>query len=440
MSAQTETRKSGKTVRGRSVAADKRDGSGGEAIGGRERVLQAAVRILEVSGIRGLSLRAAAEAAGVTLPTVQHHFASLGDLLNQACEQILLRAAASLEMPDEDGVQSAVRRHDDHVAARLGAALGHRLGVFYGQTVGELTAAAHLARHGSGRAAARGWVASRLLAVRRLAGAHYDRRFLAEVSLGLELLSLGCAKMPNIALVNQEVMEKAVAYKRGLVADDLAEVPFWFGRENAELAPILAQEKPPAPSRPGRPSNMPKPLYAAAVALFAEGGLTAMTYRALAAKAKTSVSVVSYHIPTSAQIFYGAYRLIHSRQAWPGRTLANEEEPTLSVALADIAGVRAHLLSFQALSAGATEPEFQFHAWSIRMMRGGHFWRNPPASLHLHPDDFRRHLFSIWLLGAGFLAEASRDPERAAAFLRLRVPTIRERLGVAAVAEFHIAA
>ncbi|QZP07539.1 TetR/AcrR family transcriptional regulator [Caenibius sp. WL] len=399
-------------------------------MGGREKVLRAAIRILESSGIRGLSLRAAGDEAGVALPTVQHHFTSLAALLDEACEAILLRAdqEASENVPFERAIKA-----DEALALRkLAAAAAHRLGICYARTVGEFTAVAHLARHRRGRAASRAWAARRLREVRRFVGEHRDRRFLAELSVGMELLSLGCAQMPNIALLNQELLEGALAHK---IATD--EVPFWFAWENANLAPALAMEKSPKPNKPGRPSAMPRPLYAAAVALFAEGGLSAMTFRALAAKANTSVSVVSYHIPTSALIFYGAYRLIHSRSGWPGRKLAEEPEPLLAVALADIAGVRAHLLSFQALAAAATEPEFQFHAWCIRMMRGGHFWRNNAEDLNLRSEDSARHLFSVWLLGAGLLAEATLDPEKSRAFLRERTTKVRERLGLAAVPEHH---
>lgn len=425
------SRKSHPAAAVRRTSARTRQASKAAEMGGREKVLRAAIRILESSGIRGLSLRAAGDEAGVALPTVQHHFASLAALLDEACEAILLRAdppEASENAPFENAIKA-----DDKLALRkLGAMVAHRLGIRHARTIGEFTAMAHLARHRRGRAASRAWVARRLREVRRLVGAHQDRRFLAELSVGMELLSLGCAQMPNIALLNQELLEGALAHKP---ATD--EPPFWFTWENVNLAPALAMEKPPKPNRQGRPSAMPRPLYAAAVALFAEGGLSAMTFRALAAKADTSVSVVSYHIPTSALIFYGAYRLIHSRSGWPGRKLAEETEPLLAVALADIAGVRAHLLSFQALAAAATEPEFQFHAWCIRMMRGGHFWRNSAEALNLRADDFVRHLFSVWLLGAGLLAEATLDPEKSRAFLRERTTRVRERFGLAAIPEHY---
>lgn len=393
-------------------------------------MLQAAIRILEASGIRALSLRAAGEEAGVTLPTVQHHFPSLAALLDEACGSILRQDSPFPKGLSDVQFERIVRRDDRLACSKLQAISNLRLGAYHRHTVGELVAVAHLTRHGVDRAATRRWSARRLREVRNWVGKQHDRRFIAELCIGLELLSLGCAKMPTLSLLNSEVLARAFHPNRSF-----DQAPFWFSEENRHLAPIVAEEEAPATSRPGRPSDMPRRLYAAAAELFAEGGLAAMTFRALAAKVGTSVSVVSYHIPTSALIFYGAYRLIHSRAGWVGRKLADEAEPSLSMAMADISGVRAHLISFQALVAAATEPEFQFHSWRIRMMRGGHFWRNATDNLELGGEDFDRHVFSIWLAGAGLLAEASLAPEKSKPFLRIRAIKARNRLGLSATPE-----
>lgn len=56
----------------------------------RKRALQqAAVEVVAREGVRGLTYRAVAAAAGVTTGAVQHHFASLDDLLRSSLDWVL---------------------------------------------------------------------------------------------------------------------------------------------------------------------------------------------------------------------------------------------------------------------------------------------------------------------------------------------------------------
>ncbi|QZP07620.1 TetR family transcriptional regulator [Caenibius sp. WL] len=402
----------------------------GAALSGRERVLLAAVKLLERDGVRGLSMRAVAKEAGIKLPTVQYHFSALSALLREACEQTLRRSPCDEDAEIGSPLSTVAKRRPAMVAEQVGARLNLRLGLHIGKTIGELTALAHIARQGGDRSAARLWTAARLKEMGALVSSSQDRRFVTELCVGLELLSIGCAGIPSVSLINKEVLQRALAQASP------TEVPVWFEEENHRLAPVIAGETAPRPNRAGRPSDMQIRLLEAAVELFAEGGLSAMTYRALAAKVGTSISVVSHHHPTSAHIFYGVYRLIHRRAAWDGRRLADEPDPALSLVMAEIAGVRAHLLSFQALAAAAVEPGFQSHSWRIRLMRGGHFWRHDPHNLRLQPEDFDRHIFSVWLAGAGLLAEACLSGAESAHLLRRRAADVRARLGLSATPEY----
>lgn len=68
----------------------------------RQRIIDAAIRVVEARGIGGLSHRTAAAEADVPLGSTTYHFASLDDLLVAAMEQLTIGPQAELESWEEE--------------------------------------------------------------------------------------------------------------------------------------------------------------------------------------------------------------------------------------------------------------------------------------------------------------------------------------------------
>jgi AcrR family transcriptional regulator len=86
-----------------------------------EAIVAAARTTLQGSGTAGLSLREVARRVGVSLPTVQRHFATKDDLWRACVDSVL--ADTLLALPDPDAVPAALpgeglARYISHVVAR----------------------------------------------------------------------------------------------------------------------------------------------------------------------------------------------------------------------------------------------------------------------------------------------------------------------------------
>ncbi|MGW7515555.1 TetR/AcrR family transcriptional regulator [Streptomyces sp. NPDC054796] len=68
----------------------------------RQRIIDAAIRVVELKGIGGLSHRVVAAEADVPLGSTTYHFASLDDLLVAALEQVTSEPQSAVESWDEE--------------------------------------------------------------------------------------------------------------------------------------------------------------------------------------------------------------------------------------------------------------------------------------------------------------------------------------------------
>src|SRR5215210_9480728 len=107
-----------------------------EAKDARERIMEAAARLLSEGGVEGTSTRAICEVAGVTQPTLYHHFGDkeglIGAVVSEGFERALASKKAS-ERETDDPVEDLRRGWDEHVA--FGVENPHLYAVMHGGSV-----------------------------------------------------------------------------------------------------------------------------------------------------------------------------------------------------------------------------------------------------------------------------------------------------------------
>lgn len=97
-------------------AEDSRPGYGK----GRDALIAATIHVVAARGVRKLTYRAVAGAAGVTHGTVQHHFANLDELLEAALEYCVeISVAGSALIPDSDRIDDFVATLGQSVRATI---------------------------------------------------------------------------------------------------------------------------------------------------------------------------------------------------------------------------------------------------------------------------------------------------------------------------------
>ena len=100
----------------------------------RERIMEAAARLLAERGAEGTSTRAVCEAAGVSQPTLYHHFGHKEGLIEAVVTEGFERALAQKKAEEResgDPVEDLRRGWDDHVA--FGVAYPHLYAVMHGK-------------------------------------------------------------------------------------------------------------------------------------------------------------------------------------------------------------------------------------------------------------------------------------------------------------------
>ena len=383
-------------------------------------ILEAGAALIARAGPEGASVRAIAEQAGVSAPALQHHFPSKAGLLTgiygHAVErQLALTAAAlapfvGLRLADEP---LALRRK----ATAEMAAWAIREWVCEG---GQATASAtvlhllvHAVRDPVHAALARRWLAGTVAAVGASAAMEEgEAQFLVELLVGLALVSAPGAFRRESDVLNRELL----AFACGLHGTCNG---FWLDRFRA-----LREQADSASDAPADDGTVHAELLAAGVALTAEVGADALSYRKIAARAHVAPSSALYHFPSRQALLTALYREVHRRfvGAAPPAQAAEWTHLLRSGDTAHLAPMFTRLIveqmageaplfltSCELFLAGWREPELAPEALLMRLERGRFAWPDRPE-----PDEgLRSHTHSLWTIGLALTQYSHPSADRA---------------------------
>jgi AcrR family transcriptional regulator len=376
--------------------------------GTAERLVEAGIALIADGGLRALTIRDVAARAGIAFPSVQHHFPSKALLIDEIFATIERRHSALTgdglaEIgPDVDGAALP-----DIVSAVLADWCGRDRILTIGAH--EMLLAAHrdpqYARFG------KRWIEEQSNAwaglVRRL-GLKLDRKqalFIVELLLGLSLMTFGCANQVEAALANNEIIRFAFADAKHKERFD----PSWYrmllARLDREDLPI--EDSGTTISGTAHPAA--KKILDAGMLIVAEDGASALTFRAIAARAGVAIGSVTNNFQTRQKLTYSIYRHIQENITNANLRVPETTSPTdlrspepLANRIAMMKQVLASkpvlpLASYDLMLAGARDPAFGPRAWRIRMTRGVYLLiRRGAVPAQPLLSQFRAHAHSLW--------------------------------------------
>lgn len=364
-----------------------------------DRLTDQARSFIELHGMDRLTIRSLAEATGIPAATIQYQFGSKERLLVEALARLVERRIAWLDgiagmLPDRfDGMRS-IAHLLPHVLALGGRE--ERLG-----QLALLDLAAAALRRPSLMAVLEPWslrleafwrdVAGRAGAEPHLAG------FLVELHLGLMLHLTGIEPAIEGQALADEIVDRALSPAGGR-----GDFP-WFRKllGDALAAPMVA-----ADIRAADTVNA-QAIVDAAKQIVVKEGPTTLSFRSVAARAKTSVSAIAHYFPTRQSLVYAAYRAIHDELIVFTRGTGLKSYQSYVPSLADdIVGYSADggVPLFVAFSefelVAARHPDFADIARYARMTRGLYHTHRPDEPFDIFGRDaFDSFALSFWILG-----------------------------------------
>ncbi|MFM0646967.1 TetR family transcriptional regulator [Paraburkholderia bryophila] len=398
-----------------------------------ELLIHAATALMRDHGPVGVTFRSVAEAAEVSVATVQHHFGSKEHLLLQLVQSALREDAARLRpyadaLPDTSSSNAPVEM--ENVQAIVRSLVADACGANADRTRARLSALMTATRDGAARVAARRWLSEHRRFFARLLNGLVPRpnhaaRYLVELTIGVEVASLGCRRHSLMPLLNDELLRYAVdaALGQGKPACPVA----FRANVIALLQQRAAQHTPPASDKSAQAR---RGILNAAALVMSRGGLAELTHRAVAKEAGIGGSLVSYHFRSIDVLLHAAYRHIHdgfARVAMPARgpAVGPFEAVLAAMLVTRHGGVPAVLGSLEALIASAYDEQFADMAWQTRLMRGVYYLHAPDATTFpLGSGDFFAHMLSIWALGLSLVSHAGWSERRFEACLRSRFSAV----------------
>lgn len=383
-----------------------------------EQLVAAGVELLGSEGVGGVTVRAVAARAGLAFATVQHHF---------PCKDALLQAvyAAALERDAQrcaefEALLACAPADADGALQIVRAMLAGACGAAAADTAARNAALLACARRRGPYRCSRRWLARRRnLLSRALRGVtpqpRAAARFLMELLLGLELLTLGCRSHPLLPLLNDELLRYGFDIALGRAQPRYSP---WFEHAALDALRRDAAALQPELSAAGRRAGGRRKILEAGARILAERGAAELSHRSVAKEAGVALSVVSYHFRAVNDLVYGVYRFVQSESA--AFAVAHRPLPELArsplvnaAASLRIGAAPAYLASLEAIVAAAHSAELAEFAWKTRMTRGVYyFYRAAEGAIEFGTAAFNVHAYSVWAAGVTLLAEAGWSPRR----------------------------
>jgi AcrR family transcriptional regulator len=383
-------------------------------------ILEAGAMLIARAGPEGASVRTIAEQAGISAPALQHHFRSkaslLGGIYGQAVERHLALTAAAL------APFAGLRLASEPLALRRKA-----LAEMAASTIREwvcqggnavlsavvLHLLVHAVRDPVHSALAQRWLAGTVAAFGMDGVADgEDAQFLVELLVGLALVSAPGAFQRESDVLNRELL----AFACGLRGPGNG---FWLDRFRAR------HEQPNQGAvAPAERGEVHAELLAAGVALTAEVGADALSYRKIAARANVAPSSALYHFPSRQALLTALYREVHrrfvgaapsAREAEWTRLLRSGETAHLvamftRLIVEQMAGeAPLFLTSCELFLAGWREPELAPEALFMRLERGRFAWPERPEPR----EGLRAQTHSLWTIGLALTQYSHPSADRA---------------------------
>ena len=406
----------------------------GAAEGGTAgRLVDAGIALIADGGLRALTIRDVAASAGIAFPSVQYHFPTKALLVDEIFAAVERRHCAVTNQAVAD---FALERGGAAVLPEIVAA------VLADWCAGQktLTIAAHemlLAAHRDPANAAFGpqWIAGQvglwtgLLERLGLDGQPDMAHLIVELLLGLSLMTVGCDNPVDVALANGEIVRYAFADAAGRASFD----PIWYrmflaGAVRA-LSPLDDSEVAGPVSGVAHPAA--RKILDAGIAIVAEEGAGALTFRGVAARAGVAISSVTNNFHTRQNLIYRIYRHVQDSIAEVSRRVSNDLPPaagfdpfgpqSLAFSMAQLKRVLAgeqplFQAAYDLMLAGARDPTFGRRSWRVRITRGIYMMiRRGVVPDQPLATQFRAHVYSLWtnavvlLCGIGAVQPGDRD-------------------------------
>jgi TetR/AcrR family transcriptional regulator, regulator of biofilm formation and stress response len=400
-----------------------------ETLSTAQKLADTAASLLAGQGPAGVTFRLVAEAAGLSVATVQHHFGTKEGLLHQA-----LRGALAADASRLHTLATTINPHQPLTRAEIHALVRSLVmdacGANAARTRARLAALMAATRDRTAQAAARRWLAAYRhffeSVLRELAPQPREAaRFLVDAMLGVEIVSLGCRWNALVPLLNDELLGYLVdaALMQGKAA-----CPPAFRSNVAAMLHARALE--PATPLAGKAAEARRQLLSAAAFVLARGGANELTHRAVAKEAGVSASSATYHFGTVGELMHAAYRHIHdgfARVAMPPQQppMGAFEAVLMAMLHSHHGGAPAVLGSLEVLLASAYDETLAQMAWQTRLMRGVYYLHAPDAwDVTLGSADYFAHALSIWALGFSLAAHAGWRAPRFEGCVRARFAAV----------------
>jgi len=394
-----------------------------------ERLVEAGVALLGATGRGGVTVRAVAAQAGLSVAAVQHHFPTKERLLDAVYAEALARdAAASLAMTRVLGMAPGTLGAARRVLSGL---LAINCGAAAPRTAARNEALLGCARQQGSHRHVRRWRARRLAGLTELvtgltAKPRRAARLLLELLVGLEVLSLGCREQPLTPQLNEEVLDHILNAAFG---ERRHCQPDWLGPIVEEAVSEERAQRARAPA--GRDRGTRARVLDAAARVLCEQGATALNHRSVARQADLVVSAVGYYFPTKANLLFGTFQHIRGEITRFSLDTNPEPQQPFPRALVDLrfGEAPAYLGMLEAVISAATDTGLRDFAWRTRLLRGVYHLRvEQPENFPFSPAAFDRFAFANWSTGATLLAQAGWPKHCVASLLHMRLARMNEYL------------
>lgn len=266
-------------------------------------VIDHACELIAESGVRATTLRAVGQRSGINFSTIAQLFGSKEELIAACFQRTVLRdhertdALMAEAGPDFGSV--------DHIANYLWAiceeAAGHRRR--------ETIVLAELLVHGAEQprldAIAAAWIEQRRQRIESMLGrdrAHQRSSIITRVLIAESIFMAACHSSARYRI------EARSAFAAALVR--LIEAPLRGEEASANTA---ASEVAVPPTRTGRSGSAREGIVDATADLIAERGLDAVTNRSVAARAKVSLALTTYHFASLSALRFEGIELLATR-------------------------------------------------------------------------------------------------------------------------------
>ena len=370
-----------------------------------DAILDAGIALLAEAGPRAASVRGIADRAGVRPAALQHHFPTKALLTRAIYERASTRhVAASAEALAQCARLGAAEALMPEAAISL---LGIWRGGLSRETAVMLHMLAQAARDVAYADIARNWVEQTIARIGQGLGCGPDHaEFIVELLTALTLASAPSAFGLASDVLNREFIPFALGDRR-TGPDSGHGYHLFRARAAATRLPRSALD-----SAAGMVASA---ALDAGIAIMAESGAEALSYRTIAARAGVASSSILYNFPTRAALVMAIYEEIHRRFATPtiGLNLpqGRPSEQIIGLFTPMIVDEKAGaaplvLASCELFLAAWWEPELADSAWAMRLARGARAEDGHEVSAE---KSLTTHFLSVWTIGLS-LAQLSRHP------------------------------